>query len=78
MNEKNIKKQILNATKILLLVSCCYSTYVLFGYWTALMEKDFHNLFQTPGIGVLSAVSVLVIVLWLFYFYVAKTIEENY
>ncbi len=78
MKEKKIKKQILIATKILLLASCCYSTYVLSEYWIALMKKDFHELFLTPGVGVLLAVSVLVIVLWLMYFYVAKTIEENY
>ena len=78
MKEKKIKKQILNATKILLLVSCCYSTYVLAEYWTALMKKDFHDLFLTLGVGVLLAVSVLVIALWLMYFYVAKTIDENY
>jgi hypothetical protein len=78
MKEKKIKKQILNATKILLLASCCYSTYVLAEYWIALMKKDFHELFLTPGVGVLLAVSVLVIALWLMYFYVAKTIEENY
>jgi hypothetical protein len=78
MKKINIKKQILIATKFLLLVSCCYSTYVLSEYWTALMKKDFHELFLTPGVGVLLAVSVLVIALWLMYFYVAKTIEENY
>jgi hypothetical protein len=78
MKEKKIKKQILNATKILLLASCCYSTYVLAEYWITLMKKDLHDLFLTPGVGVLLAVSVLVIALWLMYFYVAKTIEENY
>ena len=78
MKEKNIKKQILNATKILLLISCCYSTYVLAGYWTALIEKDLHDLLLTPGVGILLAVSALVVALWLMYFYVAKTIEENY
>lgn len=78
MKEKKIKKQILNATKILLLASCCYSTYVLAEYWITLMKKDLQDLFLTSGVGVLLAVSVLVIALWLMYFYVAKTIEENY
>ncbi len=77
--KKNIIKIFLYTVKILLLVSCCCSTYELVGYWNVMIKKDFLQMspFPTQEIELLSGVSVLVIILWVLYFYLAASSEEK-
>ena len=78
MKEKCIKI-FLYTVKILLLVSCGYSTYEIIGYWMVLSKKNFLQMSPSPTqeVGVLSGVSILVIVLWMLYFYLAASSQKR-
>jgi hypothetical protein len=77
--KKNIIKIFLYTVKILLLVSCCCSTYKIVGYWNIMIKKDFLQMspFPTQEIGLLSGVSLLIIILWMLYFYLAASSEKR-
>jgi uncharacterized BrkB/YihY/UPF0761 family membrane protein len=79
MKKNNIIKTFLNTVKILLLISCIYSTYIVVGYWKSLIENDFFEMIPFPmlEVEVLFGVSLLIILLWLLYFYLAESPKEN-
>ncbi len=77
--KKSLKTSFLKPIKILLLVICSYSTYDIVGYWNAVSKKNL--LHETPfpmkEIGVLSGVTLLLILLWLLYFYISAPTEKE-
>lgn len=77
--KKGLKTSFLKPVKILLLVSCSYSTYDIVGYWNFVSRKNL--LYETPfplkEIGVLSGVTLLLILLWLLYFYISAPTEKE-
>jgi hypothetical protein len=74
-----MKNTFLHAVKILLLVSCCYSTYDIIGYWIVVVKKDFlkTNPFPLKEIEALSGVTVLVVLLWMLYYYLSALLEKK-
>ena len=74
-----MKNTFLHAVKILLLVSCCYSTYDIIGYWIVVVKKDFLKTtpFPLKEIEALSGVTVLVVLLWMLYYCLSALLEKK-